>query len=200
MNMLLTSNGLTSLRLVNFIRDFRCKNDSKTVTIITVNPFLLKHKFRLLVTRLSFMFAGFSLFNIYHHDLAREIVPVITPDLLFVSGGNSFELLHYARITNLKSYLFEFFKNEHGLYVGSSAGSILLASSLLIASQINPDTDHRGLSSYAGLNFTSVTIFPHYHPRFENQIKSFEKYMNPRIVRLKDGQGLYIKNEKQFIV
>ena len=194
-NILLTSIGLTSRQLRSFVSDFKKRKNSKTVLIITTANTLKEFNPLALLTYAHFLSIGFKSRNIFFHDIEKNSNPKTETDILFVCGGNSFELLYQAQKCNFKEYIRSIIDGG-GLYIGSSAGSILLAPSVFIASQINPDRDKRELQSYSGLNVVNTTIFPHYKPKYEFQIRSFEIHIKERVVRVSDGQGALCDENK----
>lgn len=80
-------------------------------------------------------------------------------DIIFVSGGNTFHLLKQTRKTGFGDWLKQNLKNK--VYVGSSAGSILVTPSIAIASVDHGDRNIPGLKDITGLNFVDFEVSPH---------------------------------------
>lgn len=80
-------------------------------------------------------------------------------DVIFVSGGNTFYLLEQARRTGFGEWL----KQNVGdkVYVGVSAGSIIVTPSIAIASIDDGDENNVGLTDLAGLSFVDFEVSPH---------------------------------------
>lgn len=78
-------------------------------------------------------------------------------DVIFVSGGNTYFLLDQAR----KSGFVEWLKTDLGnrVYVGSSAGSILVTPTIAIAA--NGDQNIANLQDVSGVGLVDFEILPH---------------------------------------
>jgi dipeptidase E len=79
--------------------------------------------------------------------------------VVFVSGGNTFHLLNQARLTGFGDWL-----HEHGesiVYVGVSAGSIIMTPSIGIAPVDNGDENTVGIDDVTGLKFVDFEVSPH---------------------------------------
>ena len=59
-------------------------------------------------------------------------------DVIYVCGGNTFKLLHYARESDFKSTLQKFIE-KGGLYIGISAGTNLVTPTIEFVSEMNLD-------------------------------------------------------------
>src|SRR3989344_8699025 len=65
-------------------------------------------------------------------------------DIIYVCGGNTFKLLKFARKANFQSSVNNLIK-RNGVYVGVSAGSIIVSPSINIANEVEPDSNDIGL-------------------------------------------------------
>ena len=81
-------------------------------------------------------------------------------DLIYVCGGNTFYLLnsihHHIGIDKFKQYI----KNCQ-IYLGVSAGAVILGKDIQILEKIKMDENEVALQSTQGLNFLSKNIIPH---------------------------------------
>lgn len=81
-------------------------------------------------------------------------------DLLFVGGGNTFDLLEHVRAHGFMEPILQFVA-DGGAYYGGSAGAILAAESIDTAEL--HDENHAGLSDTAGLGLVrNLLVMPHY--------------------------------------
>ena len=64
--------------------------------------------------------------------------------VIYVCGGNTFKLLKFARQANFK-FSIENLLKRNGVYVGVSAGSIIVGPSINIANEVEPDPNTIGL-------------------------------------------------------
>lgn len=80
-------------------------------------------------------------------------------DLVFISGGNTFHLLDQARKSGLGDWLIKMVDQK--VYVGVSAGSIILTPNIAIASVDDGDENLIGLTDLNGLSIVDFEISPH---------------------------------------
>jgi len=105
-------------------------------------------------------------------------------DVLFVCGGNTFYLLHCAVLSGFTDAI----RNFNGMYVGVSAGSILVGPSIEIARPW--DANDIGLDDPTGINLVPFSVSPHYVETDEKLVQSIEKTTVHEIVRLTDTQAI----------
>ena len=93
-------------------------------------------------------------------DMKNITYPI---DFWYISGGNTFELMDFIRKTGLDKII----KSTHTkVVIGSSAGAVILSSSIFIASEFDENTV--GMTDMCGLNLIPcwgekpTTIIPHY--------------------------------------
>lgn len=125
-------------------------------------------------------------------------------DLLYVCGGNTFHLLHSIQTSSapIREQIAALC-NQGGLYIGSSAGAVLVAPTITSAGEVHPDKNEDNISDLTGLHFINEHIIPHYDTSLDEEIAAFSKKHNiseSEIVLLRDGEGLYIHNNKQEIL
>lgn len=80
-------------------------------------------------------------------------------ELVIIGGGNTFHLLNEARKTGFDSWLIDNLNDK--VYMGTSAGSILMTPNIAIASVDNGDENTVGISDLAGLGFVDFELSPH---------------------------------------
>ncbi len=80
-------------------------------------------------------------------------------DVVFVSGGNTFHLLNQARKTGFADWLRDSANDK--VYVGASAGSILMTPTIAIAAVDDGDENLIGLKDLTGLGFVDFEVSPH---------------------------------------
>lgn len=99
-----------------------------------------------------------------------------------VFGGNTFLLNNWLHTYHFKNFLL----NQHNnfLYVGESAGTIVLSKSVHLAACVNTDLIPNNETNYNGLNLTPITPFPHYHKKYEHRLQKFEKDNNIVVTRI----------------
>jgi len=126
-------------------------------------------------------------------DITKENIKIIpTYDIIYGLGGDPRLLIELNTNTNFKKYLIEFLK--HGIYIGESAGTMILSNNLEWVYVIKKGTKEKyniTLNSYNGLGLTKRNIFPHLNKTEEeikNRIKDYENKHNIKFNRLNDGE------------
>lgn len=120
-------------------------------------------------------------------------------DVIYVCGGNTFKLIKFARETNLFDNLHSLLR-RNGLYIGVSAGSLIVGPSIQIASEISPDPNDVGITNFTGLGIVNCVIFPHYSGRFETEIQDYEKRHNIHVERLTNDQAILYTEEVKSLI
>nr|WP_254107458.1 Type 1 glutamine amidotransferase-like domain-containing protein [Bacillus pumilus] len=132
----------------------------------------------------------------------EEITKMIKQnDVMYVSGGNTFYLLQELRKHGLDDVLKEEI-NKGKLYIGESAGSIIMAPSIEYISLMDKRQKAPELSSYQGFNEVSRYPVPHVHNTYlgdaaQQILKQYEKTLD--LCPLTDEQALLITGEQAVI-
>jgi|SRR3989304_6285608 len=115
-------------------------------------------------------------------------------DIIYSAGGNTFIILNEFRLKGFDSLIKEMIR-EGKVYLGVSAGTILLQESIEIAEVgKNGDPNYINLKDLSGLGIVDLTVFPHYEDSNESEIKKFEKENKIQVTRLRDEGCIVIKN------
>ncbi|WP_144557310.1 Type 1 glutamine amidotransferase-like domain-containing protein [Bacillus pumilus] len=122
-------------------------------------------------------------------------------DVIYVSGGNTFYLLQELRKHGLDDVLKEEI-NKGKLYIGESAGSIIMAPSIEYISLMDERQKAPELSSYQGFNEVSRYPVPHVHNTYlgdaaQQILKQYEKTLD--LCPLTDEQALLITGEQAVV-
>lgn len=124
-------------------------------------------------------------------DNTRDI---LNYDVCYVMGGSIANLVELVHTTNIKEVLGNFL--EKGIYIGESAGSIILDEDVEWYFDLKRGTKpkyDRIFEDYKGLGFINQHIYPHYNKEDNNGIKKIEEYKDS-IKTLNDGD--YIEYNK----
>lgn len=128
---------------------------------------------------------------------SSNVEDILKYDIVYVLGGNPTHLIELNKTTKLRKILVKFL--EKGIYIGESAGSMILCDDLKYAYTIKKGTKPKydvELDTYKGLNLTQHKIFPHYNKvneEMEEKIKDYEFNNNEKITRLNDGEIIKIR-------
>jgi len=113
-------------------------------------------------------------------------------DIIYGLGGNPKFLIELASKTDFKKHLINFLK--HGIYIGESAGSMILANDLKWVYDIKKGTKKKYaeiLETYQGLGLTRYNIFPHFNkisPEIKLRINDYKHKNNIEITPLTDRE------------
>jgi dipeptidase E len=118
-------------------------------------------------------------------------------DAIYVCGGNTFHLLHEIRRTGFDKKIIDFINNG-GVYVGVSAGSIIMGPDISIAAPF--DENDVGLEDFSGLNIIKSAIAPHYQRKERAIIDAWEHSHAYKVLRLNDGQAVDASTNLEKII
>ena len=111
-------------------------------------------------------------------------------DIIYTIGGNTFYLLKELREKKLDEKIIQAINNGV-IYIGSSAGSIILGKTIETA--LPYDENWVNLEDFDGLNIVDGIIIPHAN-RKQDFIKEAKEKYNDRIIELYDDYGIVINN------
>lgn len=113
-------------------------------------------------------------------------------DIIWMGGGMPGYLMYWVRRTKLDKYLAEVLDDKK-IYVGSSAGSMIVSKTLDIVEWESLDAEI-GASSIPGLGWVDFDIFPHYEDSLYDEIKRM--YKGEKIYLLKNGEAIIVEDGK----
>ncbi len=196
MKLFLTSAGLppeTTEEFLNFIG--RKPGETKVCFIATAaDPeedkwFVEKDKERLL--ELGFKITEFDLKKENENSLREKLVSF---DVIFVEGGNTFYLMKYIRESGFDKAL-KSFLDKGGIYLGVSAGSYAVGPDISLANWKHAeDQNIVGLKNLRGLGLVDFYISPHYESRHEAIINENKNKVSRPIFALTDLQAILVDN------
>lgn len=194
---LLTSNSFANPKIEAAFKELASEIQNKKVLIITTAA---KEKENNRYAQLTYQQLLDWNFQPSFLDLEKDAgADLSTFDIFYVCGGNTFRLLKYAQKEKFGDSV-QNLMNRGGLYVGVSAGSLIVGPSIQIANEIKPDINDVELKDFSGFNITNLTIFPHYSEEFENDLIQFEKKYNLNVTRIKNGEAILLKDEEQIFI
>ncbi|MFF7970892.1 Type 1 glutamine amidotransferase-like domain-containing protein [Streptomyces sp. NPDC007905] len=143
---------------------------------------------------------GFQVFDVDiaatgHEDLRQALEPA---DVIFVGGGNTFYLLQEARRSGFDQMLRDLVGNGRS-YIGSSAGSVLLGTTIEPIKMMDDPKEAPELASYDGLGFVDFVPLVHYgNEEFVEEYGAAlaELYSSgPRFVLVRDNEFLIVRGD-----
>ena len=192
--LILTAAAFMNPRIKEYIQEKISLLDNRRIAIITTASIGKENnKYSILAKEI---YQGMNIDDVVFVDIETEPnFDFSNIDVVHICGGNTFKLLHFARIAKLdlsiKSLL-----SKGGVCIGVSAGSLILGPSVKIASEVRPDVNEINETNYTGLGLTDCIIFPHYEESDEKEILNFETKNNCKVQRVKNNQAIVINENK----
>lgn len=119
--------------------------------------------------------------------------------VIYVCGGNTFKLLKYARETNFKDAIIKLFERG-GIYIGVSAGAIILAPTIQIAASVDPELNEVGITNLEGLGLIDFEVHPHYDPSHDKELAAYQKTTANKVVKISNSQAVIITDTEQQVI
>jgi len=120
-------------------------------------------------------------------------------DVMYMCGGNTFYLLAQIRKFGFDNVI-EKFISKGKLYLGVSAGSILMGPDIEISGIENADINDVCLTDFTGLNYINTLITPHYVEKQKKAIANYQKTVKYKIISLTDDQAIIVIDGKQKLI
>ena len=124
-----------------------------------------------------------------------------TTDVVYVCGGNTFHLLYSIQQSeNPIRQQVEDLCARGGLYIGSSAGALIVAPSIVAATEIGGDRNRERIDDYQSLGCIAQHVIPHYTPSMDTEVMAFrEKHglLAKDVLLIRDGEGVYLDGGQQ---
>ena len=103
---------------------------------------------------------GFEEENIFVYTANTDMKFKFDFDYIYVSKGNTFELLDFMKVNGLISLIQQNFKRGECTYIGSSAGAAIAGKDIKLISEFDKNTV--GIKDLEALNLFKGTIIPHF--------------------------------------
>lgn len=199
---ILTSNGLSSDKLLNETKKFILPN-MKAAIVTTASVGYKEKDWH--IPRLTSELQQIGLTTNYFDFEFEDSHLLLQYDVVEIIGGNPFYLLNQLRLHDAKAVLCEIAKNK--VLIGISGGSAVLQKSIRLIAQYSPEMNEGvQLNDLEGLALTDIEILPHYQrflsrfDRFEERAQEYEQNNNCSVIRLNDGEGVFIFDTTSYKV
>lgn len=113
--------------------------------------------------------------------------------IIYVNGGNTFYLLQYALATNFGQSV-QALLDRGGIYIGVSAGSIIVCPDISIVDYTAGDPNEIGMTDFTALGLVDFYLDVHYGPESEAALAAYEREYGRKVERLTDDQALLVEN------
>ncbi len=128
---------------------------------------------------------------------------IFTSDAVYLSGGNTYQFLAYAREIELFSLLAAF-EAVGGIIVAESAGSIILSADIATAAVPTtcPDENSIGVTDFSAMGRLPFHVSPHHEPTSSHamaeleELQSLAKVSNRPVLVLQDGAGVVVDDDE----
>ncbi|MBT9167774.1 MAG: Peptidase E [Syntrophomonadaceae bacterium] len=194
----LTSTGLSCEAVTEKLKLIFADQKNRSVAIITTAAVDKENNKYSQLAKKQFLDMGIE--HVDFVDLESEPNKDLSHyEIIYVCGGNTFKLLKFAREANFKSSIENLLK-RNGIYIGVSAGSIIVCPSIEIVKEVAADKNEIGLEDLTGFGITNLIVVPHYSPEVEEKIKTFEAKYGVVVERLNNSQAVLIENGGKTII
>ena len=194
--LLLCSNGLSSEKI---LADTRSKiTDCKTAALVVTADNEYKDKnyhVSRCVTELQSLNLKVDIF-----DLDKQSAQLLLNyDVVEFIGGNPYYLLHSIRENNAIEILRDIATNK--TLIGWSAAAFVFGPTLELINRYSPEMNFLEIKNLNGLALTNVQVLPHYSQYltkfegFEETCYVYENEHNVNVIRINDGEGVFIDEE-----
>ncbi|WP_239325544.1 Type 1 glutamine amidotransferase-like domain-containing protein [Snodgrassella gandavensis] len=123
-------------------------------------------------------------------------------EIICIAGGNTFYLLQQLKRKNLDQLLVH--RIAQGcIYIGESAGAIILAADIEYSSMMDDSSLAPELDNYAGLNIIDFYPLPHYieEPFVDSVQQIYAKYSNRlKLIPFNNQHAIIVNNHDYTVV
>lgn len=118
---------------------------------------------------------------------------LLASNVLVISGGNTFNLMHNLRESGLDKTIKKFISKSDFVLSGFSAGAIALSPSIKICNLPDFDENLINLKDLEALNIVDFEVFPHYNEDLHKGIlKHYRKTTSNRVCEITDEDYISI--------
>jgi Peptidase E len=135
-------------------------------------------------------------------DLNEEnISSMLDYDVIYGLGGDPTYLIELNQNPNFKETMIKFL--EKGIFVGESAGSLIMCEDLKWLYIIKKGSKKKydvELDTYQGLGLTEHMVFPHWNKvsdSMKEKAENYENAFNTSLTKLNDGEFISIEYNKK---
>ena len=194
--LILCSNGLSSEKILAYTKDKVCTCKT-AVLVVTADNEYKENNYHVprCISELESLNLAVDIF-----DLDKQPADLLSGyDVVEFIGGNPYYLLHSIRQNNAAEILKDIATNK--VLIGWSAAAFVFSPTLELVNCYSAEMNFLGLTDLNALSLTQVQVLPHYgkfisrFEQFEERCCEYEKEHNVNVIRLDDGEGVFIDKE-----
>lgn len=197
---LLCSNGLSSQELLRETQKY-CIGAKKAALVVTADNEDNKENYNISRCAKELEYLGLSV-ELFDFD-TQPAAQLLDYDVVELIGGSPYYLLDSIRKHGAENVLRELAETK--LLIGWSAGAMVLTPTIALIDRFAPELNTVNLTERTALGLTDVQILPHYGKLMkkdsaaEEKCRAYENENNCTVVRLDDGEGVFIENTPREI-
>ena len=199
--LVLCSNGLTSENVISALLPYT--QGYKTAALVVTADNIYKEK-NYHVGRCVAELESLSL-SVEITDIDKTPAEtLLSYDVVSFIGGNPYYLLKSIREHHAESVLKYLAENK--ILIGWSAATFVFGPTLKLVDLYTPEMNTFDLKNLTGLQLTKVEVLPHYSKfisrfdGFEATCAEYEKKHSIQVIRLNDGDAVFIGNNEERIL
>ena len=194
--LVLCSNGLSSEKILAYTKDKVCTCKTATLVVTADNEYK-ENNYHVprCISELESLNLTVDIF-----DLDKQPADLLVGyDVVEFIGGNPYYLLHSIQQNNAIEILKDIATNK--VLIGWSAAAFVFSPTLELVNCYSAEMNFLGLTDLNALSLTQVQVLPHYgkfisrFEQFEEKCRTYEKTHNVNVIRINDGEGVFIDKE-----
>ncbi len=199
--LLLCSDGLTGVSIAEELQK-HTKECKTAAVVVTADNEYKENNYHVPERREELLCMGLTVetFDIDTSD--AELL--LSYDMVEFIGGNPFYLLDSIRKHSAEPVLRAL--AEQKILIAISAAAFAVGPSLELVNEYTPEQNIVSMTDLTGLSLTETEVLPHYSrfakrfDRFEERCREYEQRRGTNVIRLNDGDGVFLFGDRQLIV
>lgn len=194
--LVLCSNGLSSEEILAYTRE-KIRFCKTAVLVVTADNEYKENNYHVArcISELESLNLKVDIF-----DLDKQPAELLLDyDVVEFIGGNPYYLLNSIREHHATEVLKDIAINK--VLIGWSAAAFVFSPTLELVNCYSPEMNFLKLTDLRGLSLTQIQVLPHYNKflsrfeKFEERCCAYEKEHNVNVIRINDGDGIFIDSE-----
>ncbi len=137
-----------------------------------------------------------------HRPSRAELATLLSSDVIYLAGGNTYTFLHHLRQSGLIKPL-QSFARRGGVLAGLSAGALLMTPSIGLAGVPRYDADDnepglKGVRELAALGLVEFEFSPHdtHDSRRKRELLAYSAQIKRPVFSVEDGGGIVVESDR----